>query len=115
MAKLAEQFGRTVRAHRKARQLTQAQLAEAADLSEEWVRRIERGVGVPSLDAVEALAGALGAAPHELFRPMRPRDHHSAKIGALLTSMSDAELAWTEQVLRAAMQYPRDEGGDRKQ
>ena len=106
VAKLAEQFGQTVRARRKARGLTQAQLAEAADLSEEWIRRIERGVGAPSFDVIEALATALGASAGDLFRPLSERAGRATKIDAMLGKMSEPELAWLEGVIRAAISYP---------
>ena len=67
MAKLGKVFGDRVRALRSSRGLTQVQLADLAQVSEEWVRRIERGEGSPSFDTIEALASALDAKPSDLF------------------------------------------------
>lgn len=106
MAKLAEQFGQVIRARRKALGLTQARLSEAANLSEEWIRRIERGVGSPSFDALEGLAAALGVSVSELFLPMTMRDGHRSRVAAMLAEMDDAELAWIENVVRVALQHP---------
>lgn len=106
MAKLAEEFGRTVRARRKARGMTQAQLADRADLSEEWIRRIERGVGAPSFDAIEALASGLGAAVADLFAPMSARAARTSSIDAIVSKLDDAELAWLETVILAAVSHP---------
>jgi len=108
VAKLAERFGQEVRGRRKARGMTQAQLAEAASMSEEWIRRIERGAGAPSLDAIEALAGALGASVAEIFSPMSARDVRTAKIDALLQNLTEQELGWVEGVIRAAIARPSD-------
>lgn len=108
MGNLAERSGREVRARRKARGLTQAQLAEATELSEEWVRRIERGAGTPSFDAIEALAAALGASVADLFMPLSARDSRTTRIDAILGKLSEAELAWMEGLIRSAVGYPRD-------
>jgi transcriptional regulator with XRE-family HTH domain len=107
MAKLAERFGKEVKARRNARELTQAQLADAANLSEEWVRRIERGAGAPSFDAIEALAVALGSPVSDLFKALGSRDARATKIDAMLSKLDERELEWIEGVIRAATSYPR--------
>ena len=108
MAKLAKRFGQEVRARRKARAMTQAQLAGATGLSEEWVRRIERGAGAPSFDAIEALAGALGCGVADLFSTMSPRDAAGTRIDALLSGVPDADLPWIEDLIRVAVRRPSD-------
>lgn len=87
--------------------MTQAQLAEAADLSLEWIGRIERGEGKPSLDVVEALAPALGASVADLFAPMSERQRQEGKIDKMLAHCTDAELAWIEGVVRSILSYPK--------
>lgn len=106
MAKLAERFGKEVRARRKARGFTQRQLSEASNLSEEWVRRIERGLGAPSFDALDALASALACEVADLFGTMSPRDTVRARIDALLTAAPDADLLWLEDLVRVAIRRP---------
>jgi transcriptional regulator with XRE-family HTH domain len=106
MAKLAIEFGKEVRARRKACGLTQGQLAEASSLSEEWVRRIERGVGAPSFDAIEALAHALGSPIAELFKPTTLRSGGMLRVNRVLATLSDAELEWVESVIKTAMSRP---------
>jgi HTH-type transcriptional regulator, cell division transcriptional repressor len=106
LGKLAEQFGRVVRARRKARGMTQARLAEACNLGEEWIRRIERGAGAPSFDAIEALASGLDASVADLFAPMSSRDSRATKIDGMIAKLDEHELAWLEGVIRAAMSYP---------
>jgi transcriptional regulator with XRE-family HTH domain len=64
---LKTQFGRRVRSLRKLRDLTQEQLAEAADMSPEYVGKIERGQSSPSFDAIAHLASALDVEPAGLF------------------------------------------------
>ena len=67
----AEWFGRTVRAFREKRGLTQAQLAEAADLSPTYLGILERGENVPTLSVILQIASGLGLHPMELFRSYR--------------------------------------------
>lgn len=58
--RLRTQLGRAVYARRKARGLTQEQLAEAAGLSVVWTGQVERGDGLPTLDSLVRIAEALG-------------------------------------------------------
>lgn len=52
---------------RRTRQLTQAQLAEAANLSVDFISLIERGRNAPSFDTIERLAEALDTPICQLF------------------------------------------------
>ena len=56
------------RQRRKAR-LTQRDLAEIANLSPEFVSRIERGVTSPSLDTFLRLCQSLSCTPNDLLLP----------------------------------------------
>jgi transcriptional regulator with XRE-family HTH domain len=64
----AQWFGTTVRRLREQRGLTQAQLAEAAELSSTYLGIIERGENVPTLTVILQIAAALDLHPVELFR-----------------------------------------------
>lgn len=66
-ANLQRQFGSTVRIERKARSLTQQELAFAADLSLTYIGEIERGERMVSLDTVLRVATALNLTPSELL------------------------------------------------
>jgi transcriptional regulator with XRE-family HTH domain len=68
-------LGRRLRALRKLRKLTQEQLGERARLSGKFVGEIERGVGNPSLEVMDRIAGALGVELAELvsFEESSPR------------------------------------------
>lgn len=106
MANLAKQFGLGVRSRRRAKGLTQAQLGEASGLSEEWLRRIERGAGAPSFETLEALAAALSCGVGELFSPITPREMIGSRVGALLADVPDDELDWLEALIRVALRHP---------
>ncbi|MEL7700056.1 MULTISPECIES: helix-turn-helix domain-containing protein [Citromicrobium] len=103
MATLAREFGNGVRVRRKARGLTQAKLGEAAGLSEEWLRRIERGAGTPSFDAIEALSEALGCSAGDLFTVPSTRDQNLTRIDAMLADLPIDDLAWVEELLSVAL------------
>ena len=60
-------FGKTVRELRKARGLTQEDLAEMAHLHRNYVSDVERGTRNISLLNILQLARALGVKPAKLF------------------------------------------------
>jgi transcriptional regulator with XRE-family HTH domain len=55
----ARLFGQVVRQHRKARYMTQEQLAERADLAPKMISLIERLKINPTLNAADSIAQAL--------------------------------------------------------
>ena len=67
MTPTPRQMGTKVRTLRKAKGLSQAALAEAADLSREYVNKIEAGRYDPPLSTINALAKALKVRPAELL------------------------------------------------
>lgn len=64
---LKKQFGRRLRYLRLMARLTQAQLAEAADLSTTQLGYIEQGRSATSFQAIEKFAVALKCHPRDLF------------------------------------------------
>lgn len=56
----AKLFGEIVRKHRKARFLTQEELAERADLAPKMISLIERFERNPSLNVADSIAKGLG-------------------------------------------------------
>lgn len=67
------EVGRTLRRLRLTRVLTQAKLAELADISANYVARLERGELGPSLAVATRLSAALGVGPTELVEGFRTR------------------------------------------
>jgi transcriptional regulator with XRE-family HTH domain len=66
-------FGETVRAHRKARGLTQQELATKTGLNRSYIGGIERGGRNVSLQNVLRLAIALEIPPSQLLQPLDTR------------------------------------------
>lgn len=67
MDDLKQKFGKRLRQLRRERGLTQEQLAEASDLSVDFISLLERGVNAPSFETLEALATILGVPVSDLF------------------------------------------------
>lgn len=61
-----EALGRAVRELRAERQMTQRELAEAADTNETWISHIESGRTNPAWGTVVRLSTALGVRASEL-------------------------------------------------
>ncbi|MDR1419679.1 MAG: helix-turn-helix domain-containing protein, partial [Treponema sp.] len=60
------------------RQLSQAVLAEKADISITFLSNIERGIKYPTSDTLSAIANGLGVEVYELFRhDHSPAEHRS--------------------------------------
>jgi transcriptional regulator with XRE-family HTH domain len=67
MANIKKKLGIRLFQLRNEAGLTQAELAEKADLSIDSISRIERGERAPSLESLENIASALGVEPMECF------------------------------------------------
>ena len=87
---LARQIGAAIRARRKAKGWTQAQLAEAVSVEKETISRFETGVISPTLERLVHLAEILGCSVGELFRtPSDKIDAEAATIAALIHSLPE--------------------------
>ncbi|HUZ07298.1 MAG TPA: helix-turn-helix transcriptional regulator [Candidatus Paceibacterota bacterium] len=64
---LQRKLGQRIASLRKARKLTQEQLAEAVGCSVEFISLVERGVNAPSVAGLEKFAKALKTEVGELF------------------------------------------------
>jgi len=93
MTALARKFGERVRQLRGDRRLTQADLAERASVSEQWIRRIETGTASPSFETIEALAAALQARPSDLFGGDLPTTP-DAIFAVVVEGLEPAQVAW---------------------
>jgi transcriptional regulator with XRE-family HTH domain len=64
---LQRKLGQRIAALRRARKLTQEQLAEAVGCSVEFISLVERGVNAPSVAGLEKFAKVLKVEVRELF------------------------------------------------
>lgn len=95
---------------RRLRGLSQASLAEQADISVDMVGRIERGQASPSFDTVEAIAGVLGlpattllAGGAALLVTASPRSTALQRIHGLLAQATDPQLELIERLVSAVL------------
>jgi transcriptional regulator with XRE-family HTH domain len=65
---LTTAFGQIVRAHRERADLTQAELAIAANVSESYIQRLEYGQRTPTITVFLQLSQALRVEPTELLQ-----------------------------------------------
>jgi transcriptional regulator with XRE-family HTH domain len=63
-------FGQVLREQRLSRDLSQEQLAEAADVDRTFVSQMERGIRQPTITTLMKLATALGIQPSTLVARM---------------------------------------------
>ena len=62
-------FATKLKELRASRGMTQAELAQKADVSATYISEMEHGDTTPGIDLIARLAGALGVAPSELLPP----------------------------------------------
>jgi len=67
MSTLRITFGKNLRRIRRQKDFTQEQLAEAAEISVEFLSNIERGINAPSFETLEKLASVLGVPVKTFF------------------------------------------------
>lgn len=77
---LAQTVGAIIASRRKARGLTQAELAEQMDIEKETISRIETGVISPTLTRLAQLAECLDCDMSELLRAESPELIDQAKL-----------------------------------
>lgn len=71
---LLAHIGKRIRELRISAQFTQAQLAERAGISNEFLSKIECGRTAPSVVTIQRMAEALGVSVDELFRDVQGTD-----------------------------------------
>lgn len=104
---LAAIFGSNLRHHRKAKHLTQDQLAEKAEVSSEMISKIERGIAAPSFATVEKLSEVLEVPEVAFFgvglvvTSNNTRTRQLAKIQNQLSRMNEDQLARASKMISA--------------
>ncbi|WP_310121391.1 helix-turn-helix domain-containing protein [Paraburkholderia terricola] len=93
-AQLAARVGESIAGLRRAKGLTQAQLAEMIDLEQEAVSRWERGTRVPTLLRLQQLSDALECSVDQLLQRGSPRpDDQLANVANALSGLDADERA----------------------
>ena len=107
MANLKRRFGSLVAAHRRRMGWTQRRLAEAADLSDDMIARVEVGSTGVSFATIEKLAEALQVDPAELFTAELPGGSFQRKpltdLTAKLATLRTDDVLWIGKIVDAAL------------
>ena len=84
--------------------LTQAQLAERVEISDEFLSRMERGAKAPSLHTAEKVARSLGVSMKELFDfdAVPAADSKTARLEGLVSYLAAVDEAIVQDVQAVA-------------
>ena len=108
---ITDVFGHKIKKLRETNKLTQSELAEAADLSLNFLARIERGEAVPSIITLDKLAKAFGLKLHELLNfeePVSTKQPNPVKLiklynNELLKQLSTYKSHHVKKALKVAI------------
>ena len=104
MSEVAKRLGDCIYKKRKELKMTQAELAEKSDITEQTIRKIEHGEGNPQLDVLCSLITSLCLDPTEIFYPQcEEADPARKQLELLLTDCSDDQLRDLLPVVEAAL------------
>lgn len=102
---LARQMGSAIRAKRKAKGWTQAQLAEAVSVEKETISRFETGAISPTLGRLLRLSEVLGCSVGDLFRaPSAKVDAQASTIAALIHTLPESRRELVVQLVENVVQ-----------
>lgn len=89
---LGRQLGQAISARRRARGLTQDDLAGLVDVDAETISRMERGASIPSLQRLLSLAAALGIGVGELLSEASAlTGDRASRLGSALEKLSERD------------------------
>lgn len=109
MSNIEKRIGSMITGVRLSQKLTQAQLAEKADLSVESISRMERGITLPSLKTLEKIANSLNAPLKTFFdfdehHPKNPPyERELSKLISSLRTLSEKEITLLHDILRVIL------------
>lgn len=93
-------IGRRIAKRRKELKLTQAQVAERANIGDKYMSSIERAYSIPSTEVVMRLAAALDTTPDEfLVGTARHEDENWKNVAELLRNMDEKQLGLAQSFL----------------
>lgn len=101
--------GVNIRAARKAKGLTQFQLAEQSGLSVDFVGKVERGTTSPSIESLKHIADALSVPLRDLFEGEAfPTKEALVHLNRLCREREDAEIELILGIAQLIFERPRD-------
>ena len=104
MSECSKALGDSIYKHRKQLKMTQAELAERSDVTEQTIRKIEHGEGNPQLDVLYSLVTELQIDPAEIFYPLAdPEDPARKQLEILLGDCSDDQIRCLLPIVEAVL------------
>lgn len=96
-------FGKRVRELRKARKLTQEQLAEIVGLDSKQIGNIETGAGFTTMATLEKLAKVFGIEMFQLFNFSHNDENLEQDLIALIKHSSDEDLRLISKLVNSIL------------
>ena len=101
------EIGRRIARRRKELGLTQAKVAERAEIGDKYLSSIERAISIPSTEVIMRLAIALDTTPDEfLVGTARREGERWRNVAERLRAMDDKQLDLAESFLTWLSQHP---------
>ncbi len=95
-----QMIGKRIAKQRKKLNLTQVKVAEACDISEQYMSNIERAVSIPSTEVIMRLAIALDTTPDEfLVGAVRYRDDKWKSTAEKLRGLDEKQLELADRFI----------------
>jgi len=92
-------IGRRIAARRKELKMTQAALADACDVSDQYISNIERSTSIPSLEMIMKIAMVLDTTPDEFLVGALRREEEWRQTADLLRVMTPYQLRFANSFL----------------
>lgn len=93
-------IGERIARRRRELRLTQAKVAEKAEISDQYLSNIERAVSIPSTEVVMRLAAALDTTPDEFLVGTVSHDERWRGVAELLRPMDARKLSLAKSFLQ---------------
>jgi len=97
-----KKIGRKIAEYRKLAGFSQADLAGKAELSVEYISRLERGVNAPSVGTLNALSDPLGVSIRDFFLFSEDDDDWEITFDALVVLMKNKKGKIIQKLLKLA-------------
>ena len=99
---ITEAVGARIRCIRRARDMSQEELALSANINPAYFGQVERGLKCPTIDTLCKIAGALGVAPAELLKGEGVTDlpeSYNQRVRELLAQVPQGKIEQVPQLL----------------
>ncbi|MCR4599317.1 MAG: helix-turn-helix domain-containing protein [Acetatifactor sp.] len=103
-----QEMGMRIKFCRKARKITQAQLAEAAKVSPHYIYEVERGIKSPSIEVMADISDALQTSLDYLINGTMPNQMDYAytdRLNELLIDLTIPQRDHLHRVLKSLIPY----------